>query len=117
MGSTAMADLGSSGPKDSTVEHASAAISADLGNKEDARQAAVTEHELSFTNAIVKYRKAVAWSAVISLATIMESYDLQLIGSFYAYPSFQKKVSGLAVDEHVFALALLHSTNLTATNC
>ncbi|KAI8259564.1 General alpha-glucoside permease, partial [Colletotrichum sp. SAR11_239] len=37
------------------------------------------------------YWKAVAWSLCVSNATIMESYDLLLINSFYAFPQFQKK--------------------------
>ncbi|KAJ0377637.1 hypothetical protein COL26b_004108 [Colletotrichum chrysophilum] len=37
------------------------------------------------------YWKAVAWSLCLSNATIMESYDLLLINSFYAFPQFQKK--------------------------
>ncbi|KAF5495086.1 General alpha-glucoside permease [Colletotrichum siamense] len=37
------------------------------------------------------YWKAVAWSLCVSNATIMESYDLLLINSFYAFPQFQNK--------------------------
>ena len=50
-----------------------------------------TETELTVRDAFRYYWKAVAWSVIISMATIMESYDLQIINSFYAYPQFQKK--------------------------
>src|SRR6266536_1093788 len=30
-------------------------------------------------------------SVIVSMAVVMESYDLQIIPSFYAFPSFQKK--------------------------
>lgn len=58
---------------------------------ENARLATETEHELTLWQAVKIYRKAIAWSVIVSMATVMESYDIQIIGSFYAYPSFQKK--------------------------
>ncbi|RDL33930.1 Uncharacterized protein BP5553_08298 [Venustampulla echinocandica] len=58
---------------------------------ENTRLATETEHNLTFWQAVKIYRKAVAWSIIVSMATIMESYDIQIIGSFYAYPTFQKK--------------------------
>lgn len=58
---------------------------------ENARLATQSEHELTPWQALKLYRKAVAWSVIVSMATIMESYDIQIIGSFYAYPTFQKK--------------------------
>lgn len=47
--------------------------------------------DLTLKQAFYYYRKAVAWSLCISNATIMESYDLLLINSFYAFPQFQQK--------------------------
>ncbi|KFY37745.1 hypothetical protein V495_07004 [Pseudogymnoascus sp. VKM F-4514 (FW-929)] len=58
---------------------------------ENARLATDVEHDLTLWQALKIYRKAVAWSVIVSMATIMESYDIQIIGSFYAYPTFQKK--------------------------
>jgi SP family general alpha glucoside:H+ symporter-like MFS transporter len=37
------------------------------------------------------YPRAIAWSMVISMAVVMEGFDNALIGSFYAFPAFQKK--------------------------
>jgi hypothetical protein len=52
---------------------------------ENARLATETEHELTLWQAIKIYRKALAWSVLVSMATVMESYDIQIIGSFYGY--------------------------------
>lgn len=46
---------------------------------------------LTFNDALRHYWKAVAWSLTISMSTIMESYDLLLISSFFAFPQFQKR--------------------------
>lgn len=48
------------------------------------------EHQVTVRYAIKTYRKAVGWCLIVSMATIMESYDTYILGSFYAYPSFQK---------------------------
>ncbi|OQE91614.1 hypothetical protein PENNAL_c0009G08371 [Penicillium nalgiovense] len=49
------------------------------------------ETDLTVRDAFRYYRPAVMWSALISIATIMESYDMQIINSFYAFPQFQEK--------------------------
>ncbi|TXT10537.1 hypothetical protein VHUM_02042 [Vanrija humicola] len=38
-----------------------------------------------------KYPKACFWSMMISVAVIMEGYDVVLLGNFYAYPAFKKQ--------------------------
>jgi SP family general alpha glucoside:H+ symporter-like MFS transporter len=48
------------------------------------------EAHLTLKDAFRYYKKAILWSLVISNATIMESYDLILLKSFYAYPAFNK---------------------------
>ena len=55
--------------------------------------AAGTRQELSLTvrQAFRYYWKAAVWSVLIGLATVMESYDLQIINSFYAFPQFTAK--------------------------
>ncbi|KAJ5683414.1 hypothetical protein N7462_006579 [Penicillium macrosclerotiorum] len=50
-----------------------------------------TETQLTVSQALRYYRPAVIWSVLISLTTVMESYDIQIISSFYAYPQFQEK--------------------------
>ncbi|EEY18299.1 general alpha-glucoside permease [Verticillium alfalfae VaMs.102] len=49
------------------------------------------ETTLTLREALQYYHKAIAWSLAVSTATIMESYDLMLIGSFFAFPPFQRK--------------------------
>ncbi|ETN44115.1 uncharacterized protein HMPREF1541_10665 [Cyphellophora europaea CBS 101466] len=56
----------------------------------DAEDANNNEHDLSFTQAIKLYPKAVGWSVMMSCALVMDGYDLKLIGSLFAQPAFQK---------------------------
>ncbi|KAJ8119116.1 hypothetical protein OPT61_g21 [Boeremia exigua] len=56
---------------------------ADLGTEQ--------EKNMTIGAAFKYYRKAALWSIAISMATIMESYDMQLISSFYAFPQFNRK--------------------------
>jgi SP family general alpha glucoside:H+ symporter-like MFS transporter len=57
----------------------------------DAKDATDQEHQLAFFKAVRLYPKAIGWSILLSAALIMEGYDLVLMGSFYAVPSFAKK--------------------------
>ncbi|KAK9328871.1 hypothetical protein V1520DRAFT_327847 [Lipomyces starkeyi] len=57
----------------------------------EAKDATDQEHQMS----IKLYPKAVRWSFVLSLAVIMEGYDLILLGSFYAFPTFVRKYGEL----------------------
>ncbi|KAJ5929889.1 hypothetical protein N7454_006839 [Penicillium verhagenii] len=58
---------------------------------EKARRASNFEHHLTNWDAFKQFPKAVLFSFVLSLAIIMEGYDTSLLGSFYAYPTFQKR--------------------------
>lgn len=49
------------------------------------------EVSLSLRDAFKYYHRAAIWSVVIGMATVMESYDLQIINSFYAFPQFTKQ--------------------------
>ncbi|EOD45735.1 putative mfs maltose permease protein [Neofusicoccum parvum UCRNP2] len=64
----------------------------------DAARATQAEHELTFTQAVKLYKKAIIWSMIVSLACTMDSYDMQIVSAFYAYPSFQKKYGELLDD-------------------
>ncbi|KAF4944480.1 hypothetical protein FGADI_12656 [Fusarium gaditjirri] len=55
-----------------------------------AKQAAEEEHNLTLLQAIRKYPKAVMWSVLLSTSIIMEGYDIVLITSFFAQPSFRE---------------------------
>jgi SP family general alpha glucoside:H+ symporter-like MFS transporter len=58
---------------------------------EKARRASAFEHNLTNWDAFKLFPKAVVFSFILSLAIIMEGYDTSLLGSFYAYPTFQKR--------------------------
>lgn len=49
------------------------------------------EGSLTVIDCLKHYKKAVLWSLCVSNATIMESYDMLLITSFYAQPQFQRR--------------------------
>jgi hypothetical protein len=46
------------------------------------------EHNMTFTQTVKLYPKAIAWSAFVSIGVIMLSFDPQLIGNLYATPKF-----------------------------
>lgn len=56
-----------------------------------AKQAAEDEHTLGFWEAIQRYPTAAMWSVLVSTAIIMEGYDIVLLSSFYAQPSFKQR--------------------------
>ena len=56
-----------------------------------AQNEAINEKNMSILQALKIYKNAVFWSLVISTCVIMEGYDTNLLGNFYAYPSFQRK--------------------------
>jgi MFS transporter, SP family, general alpha glucoside:H+ symporter len=77
---------------------------------DEAKFATAQEHQMSLWQGIKLYPKAIGWSVLLSTAIIMEGYgknqpvlclprlhmlteniDVVLLGSFYAYPSFNAK--------------------------
>jgi SP family general alpha glucoside:H+ symporter-like MFS transporter len=49
------------------------------------------EKEMTIMEAIRNNPMAIFWSLCISTCVIMEGYDTNLLGNFFAYPTFQKK--------------------------
>lgn len=64
----------------------------------EAQAALDKEHSMTALQAFKIYRKAVGWSLLMSCAIIMEGYDVVLIGSFFAYPAFNKKYGHIMSD-------------------
>jgi SP family general alpha glucoside:H+ symporter-like MFS transporter len=58
---------------------------------ENAQAATSFEHEMTFSDALKLYPKAIGFSVILSLAIVMEGYDTALLGSFYGYPVFQER--------------------------
>ncbi|KAK6381654.1 hypothetical protein LTS17_004713 [Exophiala oligosperma] len=56
----------------------------------DAEDAIRDDHQLSLLQSVKLYPKAIAWSAALSAASIMDGYDLHVPGLLYAVPAFQK---------------------------
>ncbi|KAJ9103477.1 hypothetical protein QFC19_004428 [Naganishia cerealis] len=61
----------------------------DMSN--EAKENENKEKTMPLGEGLKTFPKAAAWSIVLSSALIMEGYDLNLIASFYAFPSFNKK--------------------------
>jgi SP family general alpha glucoside:H+ symporter-like MFS transporter len=73
-------------------------IPAEKGVLRDAQEATNVEHQLGLLKSARLYPKAIAWSMLLSTALIMEGYDLLLMGSLYAQPSFAKKYGSKIAD-------------------
>ncbi|KAK5465514.1 hypothetical protein LTS15_002077 [Exophiala xenobiotica] len=50
------------------------------------------EKEMTIREAVVANKKAIFWSLVISTCVIMEGYDTNHLGNFYAYPKVQQLI-------------------------
>ena len=60
------------------------------GLAKGARAATRAEHRMTITEALRLYRKAIGWSAVLSLTLVMEGFDKTLITDFFAFSSFRR---------------------------
>jgi hypothetical protein len=60
------------------------------GATAEAVEAIRAEHELTFTEALKLYPKAIAWSGFVSIGVIMLAFDPQLIGNLYSTPQFAR---------------------------
>lgn len=54
----------------------------------EAKDASALEHNISVWQSVKLYKKAIAWSILLSTAIIMEGYDTLLLSNFYALPAF-----------------------------
>ncbi|KAL1969338.1 hypothetical protein VTN77DRAFT_9530 [Rasamsonia byssochlamydoides] len=64
----------------------------------DAKDATDKEHRMTLWQAIRLYPKAIGWSILLSTAIVMEGYDVVLMQSFYAFPTFNKRYGRLQPD-------------------
>lgn len=55
-----------------------------------AQDIAIDEKHMTIPQAIKIYKKAIMWCLVISCCVIMEGYDTNLLGNFYAYRTSQE---------------------------
>ncbi|KAL4936568.1 hypothetical protein BDV06DRAFT_227773 [Aspergillus oleicola] len=83
----------------------------------EAQAALDTEHAMTPLQAFKIYRKAVGWSILMSCAIIMEGYDVVLIGSFFAYPEFNKKYGHIMSDGEYGLEAKWQAAMTNAMSC
>lgn len=55
----------------------------------DASRAADSEKNMTLRDALRVGKKGILWAIVCASSTIMEGFDLALLGGFYAFPAFQ----------------------------
>ncbi|KAK7952538.1 MFS transporter- SP family- general alpha glucoside:H+ symporter [Apiospora aurea] len=61
----------------------------------DASRAADNEKNMTLKEALRVGKKGIMWAIVCASSTVMEGFDLALLGGFYAYPAFQRKFGNL----------------------
>ena len=71
----------------------------------DATLATEDEHQTTFIQAVRRYPKALAWSAVISLCIIMDGYDTALMSSLFGFQAFAKKYGHFISSKKKYGLA------------
>ncbi|OCL12824.1 sugar transporter [Glonium stellatum] len=62
----------------------------------EAKRAARTERQMTLWQGLRLYPKAIGWSLLLSLTLVMEGFDITLISSFYAFPSFKRNYGHLS---------------------
>lgn len=77
--------------------------------KDDSQAGAVTENELTPMQAIKAYPAAIFWALMVSMCVVMVGYDTILIGNFFAYPTFQKKVDKLPPQTSLRIYVLMYT--------
>lgn len=68
-----------------------------------AKTATQKEHDMSFREVWLLYRKAAGWSIFFSLGIIMTAFDPQLLGNLYATPAFQKEFGYLFNGSYIIS--------------
>jgi SP family general alpha glucoside:H+ symporter-like MFS transporter len=82
----------------------------------EATIATEAEHDLDFWAAVKKYKKAIAWSMIISASIVMEGYDTTLLGSFFGFPAFRRKYGTYINEEVGYQLSSKWQTGYVQTN-
>ncbi|KAI1191682.1 general alpha-glucoside permease [Nemania serpens] len=78
-------------PEDPPTKHGNTTTPHFASIMSEAQIATENEQRMTLWQGIRLYPRAIAWSMVISMAVVMEGFDNALIGSFYAFPAFQRK--------------------------
>ncbi|KAJ5390552.1 MFS transporter SP family general alpha glucoside:H+ symporter [Penicillium cataractarum] len=62
------------------------------GSPSESTRDAHDSQNLPLRDVVKLYKKAILWSLAISLSTIMEGYDVVLLGSFFGLTPFYREV-------------------------
>ncbi|KAL2810328.1 putative MFS alpha-glucoside transporter [Aspergillus granulosus] len=103
--------------KSADIQHEEAPHASGVIASTEAQAALDKEHSMTAWEALKTYRKAVGWSILMSCAIIMEGYDVVLIGSFFAYPEFNKKYGQLMSDGNYGLEAKWQAAMTNAMSC
>lgn len=79
---------------------------------EDAARATEAEHSLTLWQSLKLYPKAVGWSMFLSIAIIMEGFDIVLIANLLAVPAF-KKAFGDQLPDGTYEISATWQSALT----
>lgn len=79
---------------------------------DDHREQTEKETSMGFWKGLKTYPTAAAWSVLLSSSIIMEGYDTNLLGSFFAYPIFNQKY-GDQLPSGIFEVSANWQTGLT----
>jgi sugar porter (SP) family MFS transporter len=74
-----------------------------LVTQEEAAEASHVEHNLTFTEAVKLYPKAIGWSAFVSIGVIMLAFDPQLVGNLYSTPQFQRDFGYMYEGDYIIS--------------
>ncbi|PVH15251.1 uncharacterized protein CXQ87_003089 [Candidozyma duobushaemuli] len=76
------------------------------------------EKNMSLKEGIKTFPKAAMWSVILSSAIVMEGYDLNLINSFYTFPSFVRSFGEYYPESDRWEIPARWQTGLSmAVNC
>jgi MFS transporter, SP family, general alpha glucoside:H+ symporter len=99
--------------EDGAIRNMSLTVPDIAGITHEAGIATRAEHEMTLWQGLKLYPKAVGWSILLSTAIVMEGYDVVLLGSFYAFPEFQKKYGILQPDGKSYQLTAAWQSGLS----
>jgi len=85
---------------DDEVRRMSAANPDIAAQNASAKQATQNEHEMSIRDALKLYPKAIMFSLILSMAVVMEGYDLSVMGGFLGFPQFKQRYGDQPDPEH-----------------
>jgi len=83
----------------------------------EANAAAAAEHAVSVKEALQLCPKAIGFSAILSLALVMEGYDTALLGAFYSLPPFRERFGTRLADWSYQITALCMSGLSNGSTC